>query len=152
MSGTAFGGDVTRVTTTQELPLGFEVTIPDGNNGLQTWIYVYNDSGAGLTAAKMQTRKASTAAYHVAEAGAINPCQAVGVCVTAIANGSYGFLLRKGVGTVDCAGTVTANKGLILVASGEVTHEAAVTGSAFGNSLAGRSGAGTFTAFIDCRG
>ena len=90
MSGTAFGGDVTRVTTTQELPLGFEVTIPDGNNGLQTWIYVYNDSGAEL--------------------------------------------------------------GLILVASGEVTHEAAVTGSAFGNSLAGRGDAGTFTAFIDCRG
>ena len=152
MGFTAAGILPTTVTTTKQAPLGFILTVPDGDNGIQEWIYVYNDSGAGLTAAKIQTRKAGTANYHVAEAGAINPCQAVGLCVTAIPNGSYGFLLRKGIGTVDAAGTVTANKGLILVAAGEVTHEAAVTGSAMGNSLAGRSGAGTFSAFVDCRG
>ena len=154
MSGfTAAGISVTTVTTTQQAPLGFVLTVPDGDNGFQEWIYVYNDSGAGLTAAKMQTRKAATATYNVAEAGAINPAQAVGVCVTAIPNGSYGFLLRKGIATVDAAGAVTANKGLILVAAGEVTHEGAVTGSACGNTLAGKgAGTGTFTAFVNCQG
>ena len=152
MGFTGAGIATDTVTTTQQAPLGFELTVPDGDNGFQTWIYVYNDSGSGLTAAKMQTRKAATANYHVAEAGAINPCQAVGVCVTAIPNLSYGFLLRKGIATVDAAGSVTADKGLILVAAGEVTHEAGITGMAFGNSLAGRTGAGTFSAFVDCRG
>ena len=152
MGFTASGITTTTVTTDQQAPLGFILTVPDGDNGIQEWIYVYNDSGATANVAKVQTRKAGTANYHIAEAGAINPCQAVGVVVTEIPNGSYGFILRKGICTVDAAGSVTANKGLILVASGEVTHEAAVTGSAMGNSLAGRTGAGTFTAFVDCRG
>ena len=152
MGFTAAGISTSTVTTTQQAPLGFILTVPDGNNGTQEWIYVYNDSGAEAAVAKVQTRKAATANYHVAEAGAINPCQAVGVVVTAIPTGSYGFILRKGIGTVDAAGSVTADKGLILVAAGEVTHEAGITGMAFGNSLAGRTGAGTFSAFVDCRG
>jgi hypothetical protein len=158
MPTNAFPSTITQVDTAARFPLGYEVTVPAKgagtglDQGEETWIYVYNDSGSPLAVAKVQTRKAATAAYHVAEAGAINPCQAVGVSQHAIANGSYGFILRRGVGTVDAAGTVTADKGLILIASGEVTHEAAVTGSAMGNSLAGRSGAGTFTAYVDCRG
>ena len=128
------------------------MTVPDGDNGFQTWIYVYNDSGSGLVAAKMQTRKAATANYHVAVAGAINPCQAVGLCVKAIPNLSYGFLLRKGIGTVTGAAAVVANKGLILAAAGDVNDEGAITGSAIGNSLGGIGSATTFTAYIDCRG
>jgi len=156
MSG--FGDSLTTVGTTQLHPLGTIVVEPAtqggtrANQGEKSWIYVYNDSGADLIVARVQTRKAATATYHVAEAGAINPCQAVGVCAHAIPNGSYGFIVRKGIVTVDAAGTVNANEGLILIAGGEVTHEAAVTGSACGNTLAGRTGAGTFTAYIDCKG
>ena len=152
MGFTAAGISPSTVTTTQQAPLGFELTVPDGDNGLQTWIYVYNDSGADLPVAKVATRKAGTATYNVAAAGAINPAQAVGLSVYAIPDGSYGFVLRKGIGTATSAGTVTANKGLILVASGNVTHEAAATGSACGNTLAGRSGAGTLTVFVNRQG
>ena len=150
---TASGISSTTVTTDQQAPLGFELVVPDGDNGEKVFIYVYNDSGAALAVAKMQTRKAGTANYHVAEAGGINPAQAVGVAHVEIPNLSYGFLVRKGITTVDAAGAVTANKGLILVAAGEVTHEAAATGSACGNTLAGKGGgAGTFTAFVNCQG
>ena len=152
MGFTAAGISPSTVTTTQQAPLGFVLTVPDGDNGLQEWIYVYNDSGAEVPVAKMATRKAGTATYNVAAAGAINPAQAVGLSVYAIPNGSYGFLLRKGIGTATAAGTVTADKGLILVASGNVTHEGAVTGSACGSTLAGRSGAGTLTVFVNCQG
>jgi hypothetical protein len=150
---TAAGVSTTTVTTDQQAPLGFELVVPTANQGEQVWIYVQNASGAQLDVAKMQTRAAGSATYSVAEAGAINPAQAVGVVVTAIPNGSFGFLLRKGIATVDAAGAVTANSGLILVAAGEVVHAAAITGQACGNTLAGKGGgAGTFTAFVNCKG
>jgi|7_EtaG_2_1085326.scaffolds.fasta_scaffold01143_12 hypothetical protein len=152
MSTTAAGLSVTTVTTDQQAPLGFILEVPTADQGLQEWIYVQNASGAPLAAAKMQTRAAGSATYSVAEAGGINPAQAVGVVVTAIPDGSFGFLLRKGIATVDAAGAVTANSGLILVAAGEVTHAAAITGQACGNTLAGVGGAGTFTAFVNCKG
>ena len=152
MGFTAAGIATDTVTTTQQAPLGFILTVPDGDNGLQEWIYVYNDSGSEVPTAKVATHKAATANYHIAAAGAINPAQAVGLCVTPIPNGSYGFLLRKGIGTATSAGTVNANEGLILAASGNVAHQGAATGSACGNTLAGRTGGGTLTVFISCAG
>ena len=156
MSG--FGDSLTTVGTTQLHPLGTIVVEPAtqggtrANQGEKSWIYVYNDSGSALDPARMQTRKAGSATYHVAEAGAINPAQAVGMCAHAIPNGSYGFIARKGIVTAFATGAVAANKGLILAAAGEVADEGAVTGSACGNTLAGNSGSGAFTAYIDCKG
>jgi len=152
MGFTAAGISPSTVTTDQQCPLGFELTVPDGDNGLQTWIYVYNDSGSEVPVAKMATRKAGTATYNVAAAGAINPAQAVGLSVYAIPDGSYGFLLRKGIGTATSTATVNANVGLVLAASGDVTHAAAVTDSACGNTLAGRASGGTLTVFVNCQG
>lgn len=154
MATTVAGISPTTVSTTQLAPLGFELSVSTANGGMKTYIYVENDSGADLAVGKMSTRKAGSATYQVAEAGAINPAMAVGVAQTLIPNGSFGFVLRRGHGTVSAAGAVTANKGLILGASGNVIHEGAVTGSACGNTLGGAAGpgAGTFTAFVNCLG
>jgi hypothetical protein len=40
MGFTAAGISPTTVTTTQQCPLGFELTVPDGDKGFQTWVYV----------------------------------------------------------------------------------------------------------------
>jgi|10_taG_2_1085330.scaffolds.fasta_scaffold00938_2 hypothetical protein len=152
MSTTAAGISVTTISAAKLAPLGFELAVPTPDGGEDVYIYVFNDSGGPLVVGQMQTRKAGTATYHVAQAGAINPAQAVGLCTTAIPNNNYGFLLRKGHGVAVAGGAVTANLGLILGAAGVVTHAAAVTGSACGNTLAGVGGAGAITVFLNCQG
>tara|TARA_R110000744_G_scaffold223754_1_gene342482 strand:+ start:918 stop:1370 length:453 start_codon:yes stop_codon:yes gene_type:complete len=148
---TAAGISHTTVSTSQLAPLGFELEVPTANAGMKVYIYVENDSGAALIINRMQTRKAGSATYQVAQSGAANPVTAVGVAEIAIPNGSFGFLLRKGHGVVDSAATVNPNLGLTLIVGGEVLHGAA-TVAACGNTLAGRTGAGTFTAFLNCQG
>ena len=48
MGFTAAGISPSTVTTTQQAPLGFELTVPDGDNGLQEWVYVFNDEASTL--------------------------------------------------------------------------------------------------------
>ena len=159
MSGTAFGGDVTRVTTTQELPLGFEVTVPNGDKGLLTYIYV-KASGA-VAQYDMVERKDSgdsTAIitdYEVSEAAASQHSIAiVGCAQVAIADGSFGFVIRKGIATVNGAAAVVHNRPLVmsstagLVAGDDDDNDL----MSFGQSLGGRADAGTFTAYINCMG
>ena len=161
MSGTAFGGDVTRVTTTQELPLGFEVTVPNGDKGLLTYIYVKNSSGSLIETAMIVQRKDSgdsTAQiynYEVAksDANAIT-VQVVGVTHVAIADASFGFVIKKGIATVTGQAAVTHNcplKGGSAV--GTVIHDDADSADqCFGQTLGGSASATTFDAYINCRG
>ena len=108
MSGTAFGGSVTRVTTTQELPLGFQVTVPNGDSGLQTWVYVFNDSGAWEEGHVITMDVSEASGAHNRFHGCLAPaCEegtpailVLGVAQHTIADGSYGFILKRGVGEV----------------------------------------------------
>lgn len=151
---TAAGVSTTTVTTDQQAPLGFELVVPTANQGEQVWIYVQNASGAPLVANQLQQRAVSSATYSVIVCGAVNPAQVVGLCVTAIPNGSFGFLLRKGIGTIAVAGAVTANLGLKPAAAGVAVHCGAVIDPACGNTLAGKAGggAGTLSGYINCQG
>ena len=169
MSGTAFTSTVTQVdlgttASPQRFPTGYEVTLPatksgaldvTNNGGTETWIYVYNDSGSDIAANIVVMRKAATSTYNVLIAAvSISPQRIVGISQHAIANGSYGFVLKRGLGTVTADATVTADLGMIMDGStaGNVTHAAAVTNAGIGCTLAGRTGSGTLTAFVDCRG
>ena len=169
MSGTAFPSKVTQVdlgttASPQRFPAGYEVTLPatkggaggvTNNAGPQTWIYVYNDSGSEIAANIAVMRKDDTSTYNVLIAAvSISPQRIVGISQHAIANGSYGFVLKRGLGTVTADATVTADLGMIMDGStaGNVTHAAAVTNAGIGCTVAGRTGSGTFSAFIDCRG
>ena len=159
MSGTAFGGSVTRVTTTQELPLGFQVTVPNGDKGLLTYIYV-KASGAVAQYDMVQRKDSGNESpqtdYVVEEAAASQQSIAiVGCAQVAIADGSYGFVLRKGIATVYGAAAVDHNLPLIMSGTaGQVAHDDDDSDLlSFGQTLGGRdSTAGTFTAYINCMG
>ena len=157
MGFTAAGISPTTVTTTQQAPLGFVLTVPDGDNGLVEYMYCYNDSGSEIGANLAVIRKAATVQGHIAIAATGAQVETVlGITQTAIANGSYGFVARKGIVTATCDAAVTATHSLIVDGStpGNVTfiagHASNVVG--FGSTLAGRADAGTLSVYIDCRG
>ena len=153
MSGTAFGGSVTRVTTTQELPLGFAVTVPNGELGVQTWVYV--KAGAALAQGNVVGRAtgAFTSPYTVIlSVAADTRANVVGVAQHTIASASYGFVLRSGVGKVKTDDSLTAGCTFTTGADGEAVlfvngEEEKVIGQAF----AADTGDGTLVdAVIDC--
>ena len=58
MSGfTAAGISPSTVTTTQQAPLGVELSVPNGDKGLLPYIYVHNDSGSLIETAMVVSAK-----------------------------------------------------------------------------------------------
>tara|TARA_R100000654_G_scaffold27339_3_gene51386 strand:- start:14662 stop:15168 length:507 start_codon:yes stop_codon:yes gene_type:complete len=118
MGFTASGISATTVTTDQQAPLGFVLTVPDGDQGNQSWVYV--KAGEALSEGRICMFKDATSNYEVmltTESGvSIKETRArcVGVAQHAIASGSYGFVLARGFGTI-LAGTgaaLTTNVGI----------------------------------------
>lgn len=115
MSG-AFPSTVTQVDTAQRFPLGYEVTLPatqssahgvTDNAGPQVWVYVFNDDPSNAFAAGTIVYKDPSAATHDWGGGTLTPItvhqpkvMCLGVAQHAIAVGSYGFILKNGVGTI----------------------------------------------------
>jgi hypothetical protein len=117
MGFTAAGISPTTVTTTQQAPLGFELTVPDGDNGLQTWIYVFNDeASSAFEQGNVITRDGGTVTYDGILAAASSPAsRVIGVAQHTIAAGSYGFILRRGIGEVKAGtGTIDINEGIVV--------------------------------------
>ena len=149
MSTTAAGLSATTVTTDQQAPLGFVLEVPTANQGLQEWIYVFNDEAAtGFAVGTLVMRDLATATYDgIVSTGAISPQRIMGVAQHAIAAQSYGFILKSGIGQVLCDGNVTANLAVTPDANaGQCTDVAAVTNAAFGVALATDAGAATLVA------
>ena len=157
MSGfTAAGINTTTVTTTQQAPLGFELTVPDGDKGLQTWIYVQNKDSAELVVGTVCGRVGSSLTYQVLRCPTSETTSRVIGCVqTAIPAESYGFILRKGVGTVLIDTGVSANAGLQVgdgTAGRADASGGALTHPTFGFSLAAIGTGETGNAHINCMG
>lgn len=131
MSGSAFPSTVSQVdlgtdASPQRFPLGYEVTLPatksgaggvTNNSGSQTWVYVFNDEGsAAFAQGHVITMDISeTSGQHERFHGVLAPANTsgtpallvLGVAQHAIAAGSYGFILKKGIGEVLAgAGTI----------------------------------------------
>lgn len=108
MGFTAAGISPTTVTTTQQAPLGFVLTVPDGDNGVQEWVYVYNDEASDdFSAGQIIYRDASANTDRPYFGGLIAPVTVhqpavlvLGVAQHEIKNDEYGFILRKGVGVI----------------------------------------------------
>ena len=109
MSGfTAAGIATDTVTTTQQAPLGFVLTVPDGDNGFQEWVYVYNDEASDdFAVGQIIYRDASANTDRPYFGGLIAPVTThrpavlvLGVAQHEIKNDEYGFILRKGVGKI----------------------------------------------------
>lgn len=145
----------TRVSTTQELPLGrrYERHVP-GDEDPQIWRYVKNDeASAAFAVGEVVERKAgATTALGVKGAATTTRASALGVAQHAIAAQSFGFILEKGRGQVLCDGNVTADTDITPDASAEVTDIAAgEEHRVIGVALAADSGASTLVAAdINC--
>ena len=156
MGFTAAGISVTTVSTDKLAPLGFELTVPNGDKGVQVWVYVYNDEASTAFAeGTLVQRDLLTQTYDgIVTTGAISPQRIMGVAQHAIAAGSYGFILKKGIGNILCDGNVTANIAQCPDGNaGQSTDVAAVTGAAFGVALATDAGAASLVAaYLNCGG
>jgi hypothetical protein len=151
MGFTAAGISPTTVTTDKQAPLGFVLTVPDGDNGLQEWVYVQM-TGSGTVKGRVVEHSATP---FVVAAGAATTTRAscAGVAQHTIAQDSYGFVLRKGVGSVLADGSVTAGADITPDASAEVTDLAGSTNyhRVIGVALATDTGASTIvSAILDC--
>jgi len=169
MGFTAAGISPTTVTTAVEgaqAPLGFILTVPDGDNGLQEWIYVNAEDTLAVGTVAM--RKDATATYLVKVAVKESPAsRVVGVAQHAIAAGEFGFILRRGIGSVLAGtGTLDVNEGVcvdttdngkamefksIAEAQDATSTEHGISGP-WGFALADAAADATASCYIDCRG
>jgi len=162
---TGIGVSLTAVTTTQQVPLGQTVLEPAGTagGGEKVWIYVQNISGGALsagsvcrrdyTAGTLAARRKATVIRTPAAAAACS--QVTGVAQHAIADQSYGWILRSGVGSVLVAAATAVGDGLVTTvgtAVGQADPAAAATNDAFGVSVEAVGGAGSVTAILSCKG
>lgn len=150
------GTSVTKTSTTQQFPLGLVQSVSNGDKGMQEWIYVYNDEASTAFAqGTVCIRDAGTETCDViVSTGAVSPERVVGVAQHAIAAGSYGFILRTGIGEVLCNGSVSADT-VIKPSStaGQAVDVSAVTQPGFGLALEADAGAGSrVTARLFCVG
>ena len=165
MGFTATGISTTTVTTDQQAPLGFVLTAPSSvsNGGLCEWIYIHSTPGLVAGEVVMKADGDATYANLITGAAAVLNIRIVGVAQHVIAAGSYGFVLRKGVGEVGAADTAAdqANDPLIIAVGaskgfGDVyaSGTAGDLGGVFAISsenAAAQVGA-LMTCTIDCRG
>lgn len=153
---TAAGISVTTVTTDQQAPLGFQLVVPNGDFGTQTWVYVFNDDAAGQWAVgELIQLDTDYALYHGIQSatGALAKLRVLGAAQHAIAAGSYGFILQKGRGTVNGDGNLNAQGEMMVSrASGRAGEMAAgEEASVFGINLTASAVAGAaLTCWIDC--
>ena len=119
MSSTrTMGISVTDVDTTAVLPLGFEYHEPASSDdqGAKVWIYVYNDeTSTNFVEGNVVVRDAATATYDgiLSPAAVVPAFRVLGVAQHTIAFGSYGFILRNGIGEVIAGvGTLDINEAL----------------------------------------
>lgn len=180
MSGSAFPSKVTQVdlgTTASpaRFPLGYEVTLPATKSGAggvtndagpQTWVYVFNDGPTNAFAAGTIVYRDPSAATNDWFGATITPISThqpqvmcLGVAQHAIATGSYGFVLKRGVGTI-LAGSAGLAVDTPFTSGGSAVGTAldyaddASTFSAnigvIGHTATAIAGAATGTAYINC--
>ena len=174
MSGTAFPSTVSQVDTTARFPLGYEVTLPatksgtggvTNNAGPRTGVYVFNDAASAAFAAGNIIYRDPSATTHDWYGGLLTPVDVhqpkvlvLGVAQHAIAAGSYGFILQKGVGTI-MAGTAALTLDTAFTSGGADNVGRAIdyadaanqeNVAVIGHTAAGIAGDATGTAYINC--
>ena len=131
MSGfTGAGIDKDTVTTTQQAPLGFKLTVPDGNDGNQVYTYIKAAAAIAQGIAAMRGSVAGDSGYGACVVGlsADSDMRYVGCAqqTGGIPSGSYGFVLTQGVGLVKVNSASNAGDELVMhSALGELDDAAA---------------------------
>ena len=145
----------------QLAPLGFELTrqSPTADEGLQTWIYV--KANGALTAGMVVGRGDSVSTYSdvIPAATTTGIPGVVGVCVHAIGDNGYGFILKKGVCSVVAGtGTIDDNEAIIVDSTDAGTAMRATSGAGvstdagFGFAHADAAATASASCYINCTG
>ena len=152
----------TSVSTTAEAELGSTLSTSVTDQGPLTWVYVLNEGSVDLTAGDVAMRNTTSTEFRVVIATAgtlIHALRVVGVAQHTIAAGSYGYVLRRGLGTIQVGSGASVSDTEALttggVEAGSVIKFAAGTTApacVFGMAVANISASGTGNAFFDCRG
>ena len=162
----AYAANVATVDTDKQYPPGTQIVIDQkdaSDEGESVYIYAFNDSGTTIPVGDICVRKAATATYNIltAPAAALVPAmRIVGVCEVEIVTGSYGWLLRSGVTSIQQGANVTADSSITVSKAGGSTagqgvdmasgDEEGVIGLWLASSTATP---GTLVAaWVDCRG
>lgn len=146
----------TQVDTTATQPLG-SVQEFVSSGSYQTWVYVFNDEAA--TAFAQGTVVAHDAATAQLGNAIVAPANAptirvIGVAQHAIAAGSYGWVLARGVGEVLADGSAGVDTALdVSGTAGQATSVSTATDTSFAWCTEDDAGAGTLvTCLISCPG
>jgi len=164
MGFTAAGIATDLVTATQQAPLGFELTVPNGDYGNQVWVYIKNvdDGPTALAEGKpvmtLDNTDATKAEYfqvQICPTGNHSSKKVVGVAQHTIAVNSYGFVLKSGKGSVLGGATVASGLSLMTDTStaGEVVALDTTGGqndACIGVSLSALADATVGSAMINC--
>lgn len=153
-----FGDDITVTYGSAVYPLGTERLVLGAQTGVgdQVWVFVYNNTG-GSIAANTLVRHATTSANGTVSAATtgLNPSYLVGVVqgsalpgVTTtsstgqVLSGPYGWVLKRGVGTVLVGAGYAQDQGLISSAAtnGAADSTATSTTATFGYGLGAAAG------------
>jgi len=150
------------VAATAEARLGTTLELAADERGPETWVYVLNEDSVSFTEGDVVMRNTTSTEYRavLASAGAlIHGLRVIGVAQHTIAAGSYGYVLRRGLGTIQVGSGAGVSDTEALttggVAAGSVIKFAAGTTAPaciFGIAVANISASGTGNAFFDCRG
>lgn len=118
------GYPLTYVSTDAKYFPGEIREVVDDTLGLQTWIYVKNESGSSFTRGMGVMLKDGATSFGSAQISTTTASHArfLGVAQHTIADGSYGWVLKTGWGYVAAsAANIAANVSLQCVASGLFT-------------------------------
>jgi hypothetical protein len=154
---------ITSVSTVAETALGTELTATTGDQGTQVWIYILNEGGTALAAGHVVMRNTTSTGVKgvISTAATLIPAiRILGVAQHAIASGSYGFVLRKGIGKVligTGAGGVADVTALTCIGAEAGSAEAFAAGTTapacvFGLSVATIAAGATGNCWINCIG
>ena len=150
------------VSTNAEANLGTTLEVASTSRGPQTWVYVLNEDSNALAAGDVVMRNTTSTDYKVvlSSAGAlVQSIRCIGVAQHAIPAGSYGYVLRRGLGTIQVGSgaTVSDSEGLTPggVEAGSIIKFAAgnvAPGCIMALAVQNIAANATGLAFIDCRG
>lgn len=147
---------VTDVDTTAVYPLGDLRLEYDATYGWRTWIYVLNgEASSAFAQGSIVARKTATVSAGTGLLAPVDSATArlLGVAQHAIAAGSYGWILKTGIGYVLAdTGGYTADNGLIVgnAVAGRADNAAAVTNHCFAYAHASVSATATGLCSIFC--
>ena len=159
----AAGISVSTVSTTQLAPLGFRLTVPQGDNGIAEYVYV--KTANEIEAGEIAMQSGVTPYLAELSGSTIEANKTFGVAQVTIASGSYGFVLARGYcpiirtasTTAPAAGAQLESDASGMATDNGLADEAAVAANLGHQLTVGAAdttiGSGTYgTAMIDCRG